>query len=103
MNALDLDAWERSADKHLMAYIRRRLSENPRAYGPPNSSAQRAATEILVAYKHGWATDMHEGKSVNRDTGELVPYTIEEQQKAWTACMEMAETEIARPSIKVAA
>jgi hypothetical protein len=91
---IDRNSWEIKANKHLLGYINRRLSDNPRAYGAPNSAQQRAATEILVRYKHGWAIDMHEGKGVDRDSGEYIGYSLSEQRKAWEDCMRTAEDEI---------
>jgi hypothetical protein len=100
---INLDAWEIQANKHLLGYINRRLSDNSRAYGAPNSAQQRAATEILVRYKHGWAIDMHEGKSVDPESGEFIGYSLEEQRRAWDGCMRTAEAEIAQLSARVAA
>jgi len=91
---IEIEDWEAKANEHLMGYITRRLREQPHVYSAPNSRQQREAVEILVRYKHAWATDMHEGRGVDPDSGEYIGYTFNEQRKAWGDCMRMAESEI---------
>ena len=100
---IGLDSWERKANEHLLSYINRRLSDNSRVYGAPGSAQQRAATEILVRYKHGWAIDMHEGKGVDIESGEFIGYSLEEQRRAWDECMRRGESEIAMLYARAAA
>ncbi|MGH8266229.1 MAG: hypothetical protein ACRETS_02800 [Steroidobacteraceae bacterium] len=95
------DGWDRVANLRLLAYIRGRLVEQLGAYGrgpsymamrtmtTPNADASPefiAAVGRLVAYKRAWATDM-------REWGSL-PSRLEQDQ-AWSACFDRAESEIA--------
>lgn len=79
------DRWDIAGNYRLLAYILRAGVER-RYY-------DAKATEILVGYKQAWTTDMREG-SANSETGEVVHYVLESQQKQWDECMRRAEEQI---------
>lgn len=91
----NFDMWDLAANNHLLGYITRRLSKEPRAWGAPNSGEQAAATKLIVRYKHAWAADMREGRGVNTETGEVIPYSTEEQKSSWDDLMRQGEDAIA--------
>lgn len=104
------DRWDIAANRHLLAYIVRRMTANPHAYGRPASYlAMRATTsrenphadapefvravEILVAYTRAWAQDMREW--ADPQTGQIGRPPVAAQQAAWEDCMARAEADIA--------
>lgn len=96
------DPWDIHANTRFMKYITTRLAANSRRWGDPNSREQKAATEVLLAYKHAWARDMREW-DFDRVTGEVLLPSASDQQSAWDECMARAEGEIAMLSAKAAA
>lgn len=90
------DEWDIAGNQHLLGYITRRFKENPRCWGAPYSRQQADATGMVVMAKNVWVQDAREGKGVDPATGELMPYSIEEQKAAWIDGMHQAEVAIAR-------
>lgn len=89
------DGCDIAGNFRLMKYITERFRDNPRAWGAPGSEQQAEATRIAVRYKNAWATDMREFKSTDPQSGELIPYTLAEQDAQWVECMKRAEADIA--------
>ena len=111
MSTQAFDRWDIAANRHLLAYLMRRMAENPHAYGRPasylamrviarreNQNADASpefvrAVETLVAYKRAWAQDMREW--VDPETGEVGRPSVDAQKAAWEDCMARAEADIA--------
>lgn len=90
------DKWDVAADLHLLAHIRRVMSDDPRKYGHLGKNGTgwtdefEANVKRLVAAKNQWAADM---RDVARHTGGSVD--VEVQREAWRDYMRAAEAEIA--------
>lgn len=89
-----LEAWERRANLHLLAYVRRQLAANPRRWGAPAPYPNHAhtgpladATRVLVKHKHQWAAIM---AACGTDYPDAT-----EQRQTWENAMRDAEAEIA--------
>jgi hypothetical protein len=90
---LSLEDWETVANRLMLAYVRKRLSINPRAWGAfseygqdPFASAQARSTRIAVAYKHAFARDM----------AERLDFPSSAETRTYFAeCMARAESQIA--------
>ena len=89
------DGWAITSNNRFFKYIGHRLTAEPRAWGPPASTQQAAATRIAVAYKNAWAQDMRDADTVDTQSGEVVRLSQAEQDRAWVDCMKRAETDIA--------
>lgn len=71
------DAWDQAANKYLLGHIAKRVSENTRCYGAPNSEDMAAKVAKLVTAKNSWAADMRDldrGQGVPPDTQKAVWY-----------------------------
>lgn len=88
------DGWDLTGNNRFMNYVKKRLSEHPRAWGRPASAQQADATRIAVAYKNAWAQDMREGGVLDPATGEYSQPPREEQDWTWLECMRRAEVDI---------
>lgn len=88
------DGWAITSNNRFMNYVKKRLSAEPRAWGPAGSSLQQDATRIAVAYKNAWAQDMREAGFVDVTTGELSQALREQQDSSWISCMGRAEADI---------
>lgn len=100
------DDWDAAANRHLLAYIGKRLSTSSMAYGegpsyegmadPARAHLANADADpkfitnvhTLVAYKNRWADMM-------RAAADQDGVPIDEQQEIWTECMRLAEVDIA--------
>lgn len=88
------DGWDITGNNRFMNYVKKRLSEHPRAWGVPHSNRQVDATRIAVGYKNAWAQDMREAGVLDPTTGEYTQPPREEQDRTWLECMRRAEADI---------
>lgn len=90
----NFDGWDIAANNRFWKYVTKRLTDAPRAWGPPNSTQQAEATQIGVAYKNAWAQDMREACTVDPVSGEIVMPSNAEQSSTWINCMGRVEADI---------
>lgn len=88
------DGCDIQSNFRFLNYVKARFLKEPRAWGAHGSTQLAEATKIAVRYKNAWAQDMREFKSADSQTGELIPYTMAEQNLHWDECMRRAESDI---------
>jgi hypothetical protein len=96
------DGWSKSANHHLLTYVKTALSARPRRYGDGGISGRvgpgerRWSAEFerniarLVAAKNAWVSDMRDLAA--HGNGEVA---VERQREIWSDYLQRAEAEIA--------